>query len=73
MADVRDYLEASRSTDEAVRRAVIYSSQVENGEHSADELVVPLLLAAETIALAIKELGTRLDFVLRDIEQRRPR
>lgn len=72
MADIHDYLAASRETDEALMRLRTYGGQVEDDERSGEKtLAMSLLLAAEVVTLAIREFKTRLDYVLRDIDHPR--
>lgn len=65
MADIHDYLDAVRVTDDALREL---GDVVNNTPHRPD--VVATAQAGRAIALAIRELGTRLDFVLRDIDRK---
>lgn len=69
MADVRDYMSAASDTDVAISNARSYGGQIEDGRTSDTALAT--LLAGEAIALAIREMGTRLDYVLRDLERKR--
>ena len=69
MADVRDYMTAAGDTDAAISNARGYGGAIEDGRTSDPALAT--LLAGEAVALAIREVGTRLDYVLRDLERNR--
>ena len=69
MADVRDYLAARSDTDTAVSSLRAYGGAIEDGRTSDPALAT--LLAGEAIALAIREVGTRLSYELRDLERNR--
>lgn len=69
MADIHDYLDASRVTDEAISNVRAYGGAIEDGRTSDPALAT--LLAGEAIARAIREASTRIDYVLRDIERRK--
>ena len=68
MADIHDYMESARNTDSALSSARTYGAQLED-EHKSENVALATLLAADAIACAIREASTRLDYVLRDIEQ----
>lgn len=77
MADIHDYMEAARSTDEALRVADVFHGQLEDGdrvggrEHAGERAVAEaILLAGRSIALAIREAAVRADYVTRDMGRR---
>jgi hypothetical protein len=67
MADIHDFLAASRETDNALSTLQTLGSQIEDHERSGD---LGTLLAGIAIANAIREVGCRLDYVLREIANR---
>lgn len=69
MADVHDYLEASRATDEALRQLAHSAQLLGEGLSSDDsnlDVANAVLLAGQAVALAIREAATRADYVARD-------
>lgn len=70
MADVHAYLKASEETDASLSNMRVYAGQIEDHEREPNPDLT-MLLVGDAIVMAIREVGTRLDFVLRDLEQRR--
>lgn len=72
MADIHDYLEASRATDSAVSNLQAFGGRIEDSDRGAmaHAHALATLLAAEGIICAIRELGVRLDYVTRDEARR---
>lgn len=70
MADIHDYLDASRQTDDALAALHSYGQLIEGGTVSDDptiDVAMATLLAGRAIAAALRELATRFDYVVRDV------
>ena len=65
MADIQDVMAAERDVDDAERALQSYMGMVEDGERSAEPSMV-IGLAAVAVVAAIRAVGTRMDYVMRD-------
>lgn len=65
MADIRDWLDASRQTDTALDSMDAYAGSIEDREHPTEESAIALAacLAGRAIALAIREASVRADYL----------
>jgi hypothetical protein len=72
MADIHDMHGAIRETDHAIGNTQAASGKLEDG---AGEGMIGVAVAngLEAVALAIRELGVRMDYVLRDEMRRQAR
>jgi len=72
VADIHDFIEASKNTDDALENLHGWGGAVEDSADDDRATAMSIALAGEAIAAAIREVGTRMDYVLRDLENRRP-
>lgn len=69
MADVQDFLAASRDTDDQLAMLHSFGNVLESGIASdapGTDVALAVLLAGRAIATAIREVGARMDYVCRD-------